>query len=504
MPQKKQITKEQIAHLSKEEKLKLLEVVEERARRKRESRKAFTPHLEQLEVIRDTHSKRIVVSGNGWGKSSLGANLALWELDGFNPITNEHTAVPSNVIVVLDSPDKVADVWLPELRKWRDIPEEQLHKRGKPFITEISWPNGSSLRFMFQEQQELAFESRSSIDLCIFDEPPARNTWIALLRGGRQKKRQSRYIIIGTPLSRNWLREYYVEWQKGAYPDTMFFKGSTEANRANLADGYIENFSMHLTDNEKRTRLHGEFFNTDGMALAGVWKREKHLVREADLPENWKQLWPHVISVDPHSSKPTHACLLAAAPNGKLYYVAETAQKIVASEFAKWLKSNWMRDHRVVDLICDNAGSAEMTSGDNFRSFIEVLNANGVRIRATTFDEKSDDRFLTRLQEVLFVPENGDPLFQVLVGLNGIVRNAENCAWKRVKGTEDFHPKLDIGNQDYLACLKYALAANLTFDNAKRKTIRPANKSPWSGQRGKGVFEERWARSRRLRPGDDD
>jgi hypothetical protein len=498
--------KDKLAGLTKEQKLQLLDAIEEKARRKREARKAFTPHEEQLHVITDKHAKRIVVSGNGWGKSSLGSNEAIWALDGYNPITKEHTAVPARVIVVLDSPEKVADVWLPELRKWRDIKEEQLHKRGKPYFTEITWPNGSSLRFMFQEQNELAFESISKIDFCIFDEPPDRSTWIALLRGGREKNRKSRYLLIGTPLSRNWLREYYVEWQKGQYPDTAFFRGSTMANKDNLAAGYIEEFSSHLTETEKRTRLHGEFFNTDGMALAGLWKREQHIIREPDLPHDYKQAWPHVISIDPHANKPTYACLLAAAPNGRRYYVAEISLKVVPREFANFLKQSWLTTHRVVDIICDNAGQADYTGGEGFSSFIEVLNKNGVRVRATTYDEKSADDFMERLQEGLFIPANGEPLLQFLLGhSSGVIKDIENVQWKKQKGTEEFQPKLEIGNTDYLACLKYALAANLTFENAKRKIIKPPTRSPWAGNGKKGYMEERLKlKNRRLDDDDDD
>ena len=61
------------------------------------------------------------------------------------------------------------------------------------------------------------------------------------------------------------------------------------------------------------------------------------------------------------------------------------------------------------------------------------------------------------------------------------------------KGTETYKPKLDIGNKDYLACLKYALASNLTYDNSRRKIIRPPNHSPFGGNKKQpGVFQKRW------------
>lgn len=486
--------KSKLSKLTKEQKLQLLDAIEEKKRRKRNERAAFVPHAGQLEVIKSKANKRIVICGNGWGKSAVGCNEVLWALDGFNPITNEYTPVPAKVIVLLDSPEKVADVWLPELRKWREIADEQLHKRGKPYYNEITWPNGSTLRFMFHLQEEMAFESLEA-DFVTCDEPPARNIWIALLRSGRKKHSKARFLLIGTPIAQAWMREYYVEWTKGNYPDTTFFRGETAQNAANLAAGYVEEFSKHLTEAEKRTRLHGEFFNTDGMALAGLWRRERHIVRGTDLPVGYEQAWPHVIAIDPHPNKATYACLLAAAPNGKRYYVGETAQKIVPSRFADWLKSNWLMSHRIIDIVVDNFGSGDFTGGEGFKSFIEVMNQRGVRARATTYDEKKDAEFLERLQEGLFIPEGGEPMLQFVLGASGgVVHDIENVQWKKQKGTEDFQPKLEIGNSDYLACLKYALSTNLTFDNARRKIHRTVNNSPWAGKsKDGGYMQKSWA-----------
>jgi hypothetical protein len=493
-----------LSKLSKEQKLALLDAIEEKKRRKRDARQAFVPHDGQKPIIKDTHDKRIVVCANGFGKTALGVNEALWALDGYNPELKTYTPVPAKVIVLLDSPEKVADVWLPELRKWRQVEDEQLHKRGKPYITEITWPNGSSLRFMFHLQEEMAFESLEA-DFVVLDEPCPRGVWVALLRSGRKKGRKAKYLLIGTPIAQPWLREYYVEWEKGNFPDTQFHRGTTSQNAANLADGYVDEFARHLTDAEKRTRLHGEFFNSDGMALANLWKREKHLVRSDDLPEDYKQAWPHVISVDPHPNKPLVACLLAASPDGKSYYVDEFAKKVVPRDFGKWLQANWLLEHRVVDIVCDNFGSGDYTGGEGFKSFIEVLLSMGIRIRATSYNEKKDDEFLERIQEALFIPEGGEPKLQILLNKTGIIRDIENVQWKKQKGTEDFQPKLEIGNKDFLACLKYALASNLTFDNAKRKIHRPKIKSPWSGQgKSEGYMERNWAESRRKLADEDD
>jgi hypothetical protein len=300
--------------------------------------------------------------------------------------------------------------------------------------------------------------------------------------------------MIGTPITQPWLREFHVEWEKGSYPDTMFFKGTTEQNKDNLDKGYIESYSLHLTEKEKRTRLFGDFFSTDGLALAELFRRDKHLIQSFAMPTDYKS-WPCVIALDPHPNKPTYACVLTAAPDGKKYYVAETARKTVPRDFGNWLKSGWLMEFNVVDIVCDSSGNADFTGGDGFKSFVEVLSSLGIRLRTTTYDEKKDDEFLTRLQEVLFVPPEGSPILQIVHNMLGIIRDIENVAWKPVKGTESYQPKLEISNTDYLACLKYALAANLTYGNAKRKIHRLSDRPNWmgSGKYGrKGRLERAW------------
>jgi hypothetical protein len=272
--------------------------------------------------------------------------------------------------------------------------------------------------------------------------------------------------------------------------------------RANLADGYIETFSRQLTEREKATRLRGEFFHSDSFALAELFNRPKHLIPESALPGNWKQEFAHCIALDPHPQKPTYACMIAAAPNGKRYYVRETSQKIVPREFARWLKANWLYNHRIIDIICDSSGNADYTGGEGFKSFIEVLQSEGIRVRATTYDEKSDEQFLTRIQDGLYIPERGEPSLQFLEGASdGIVRDILNCMWQPIKNSEEYKPKLEISNRDYLATLKYALSTNLTFEGAKRKVISTQATSPWSGKTEKkprqGYMERAWGKNRK-------
>ena len=234
------INKNQLANLSREQKLAMIDAAKEKKRRLLEKRDVYKPNAGQKPVHLSLAVVRAVFAGNGGGKTALAVNEAIWAALGHNPETGQLAKVPARVIVVLDKPDKVDSVWLPEIKKWYALKPEQLEKRGKPYISAITFGNGSEIVFMFHEQEPMSFES-IELDMAIFDEPPPRHVYIALRRGGRKKGSKPRFLIIGTPLGQPWLRtDIYEPWAKGELSDHECFRYGTKVNESNLADGYME------------------------------------------------------------------------------------------------------------------------------------------------------------------------------------------------------------------------------------------------------------------------
>lgn len=464
--------REDLEGLSRDEKLKRLELVREKKRRLRERIALYKPNEGQLLVHRSPAKIRLVVSGNGAGKTTLGVQEAMWSADGYNPIVDEFISVPRRVVVVLDKPDKVGDKWLPEIRKWFKLPDSQLSKNGKPYYNTINRQNGSEVKFMFHEQEELSFESLE-VDDIIFDEPPPRKVYIALLRGMRNKKKKARVLIIGTPLSGAWLRrEIYEPWQNGEAPDTECFRFGTAVNERNLPEGYVEWFSSKLSEKERRIRIDGEFFDLDGLALAHLFRRDKHLLPKSYW-EDHRERFPCVVAIDPHPSKRHVAGLVGADRHGPVW-VKELALKVTPRQFAKELRE-FMRGYRVLDIVCDSLGQAEMTGGEGFKSFIQVLQEEGIQVRATTYKEKDDEDWITRIQDVIEVPEateeDPDPLpkLRICEGNPGVVGDIETVEWGKSRNSDDFKVTLAIERKDFLACLKYALSTGLTYTKSKDK-----------------------------------
>jgi len=484
---------EDIKKLSRKDKLELLDVIEAKRRASRKRLAAWTPTnfcpkglATQLDVIMSAADEKFVFCGNGFGKTSLSVMQVKWWADGFNPVTKEYTTVPATIAVVLDTPAKVADVWLKEMRKWYELPPEWLHKDGKPHVSRVTFPNGSEIRFYFHLQEVLAAES-VEVDYVLFDEPPPRGLYIALMRGTRKKNSKPKLLMVGTPLAAPWLRiEIYEPWMRGEEPGVECFRGSVEANRINLAEGYIERFSKRLSAKERKIRLDGEFFDLEGLALAHLFRRDTHCVRQphaARLREKAKKDgWPCLAAFDPHPSKKHHGVLLAVSPKGRMYVLFMVAEKLTARDFMKNFMVNYAKGYNIKDMVCDSLGQTETSGGDGFKSFIEVANEvlkkYNLRMRSTKFSEKKDEAFIDRIQEALVIedPAKG-PILRIMEDCVGLILDIENVQWQKYRGKDITKPALDIEHKDNLAALKYALAANpLTMKNRGR-IVRTSGKA---------------------------
>lgn len=466
------MTDAELKKLSRAEKLKLYDLINEKERRLREKKAAYKPNEGQKGVHESRAKLRCVFSGNGAGKTALAVNEALWAVSGYNPITKKLTPVPAKVIILLDSPDKVQKLWLPEIRTWANIELDQLRKNGKPYYNEILFKNGSTIEFYFHQQEPMMFES-IELDWLIADEPPPRHIYIALRRGARKKNSEPRFLLVGTPITGAWLRkEVYEPWTRGELEDTECFTFGTKVNEKNLATGFIEDFSKVLSAKERQIRLQGMFYDLDGLALAHLFDREKHIVKL-----DWQTEWPVIVAVDPHGAKPHHAVMIGADPDNRLYVIKETSAKMVARDFARMLKK-WYQGYRVIDIVVDSLGSSEGSGGEGFKSFIQILNDEGIRARATTWTDKSDEEFIDRIKSSLVIPVEADNFGQRVPKLRfspdciGCIADVENVQWQKHKNIDEFKPKLDITNKDFLACIKYGLATNLVHDKQKSKIFR--------------------------------
>lgn len=468
--------------LTREQKLELIQLLEEKNRRALLKKPKFVPHDGQRRVIESTALERYLFCGNGNGKSTILVNEVHWAATGFNPFTNQHTPVPAKMALLIDTPEKIDD-FIREFTNWNPLEEDQLHKKGKPNYSFITWSNGSTLTVLTHDVTPLKLEGSQWTHI-FMDEPPPKPVFTALFRGGRIKGRPCRVLLAGTPVSAAWLRtDIYEPWAKGELEDVEVFRGTTDENAANLDPGWFKRFFGKLSEHEAKVRRLGDFYDLEGLALSHVFRRATHVVPAANF--QWDRSWPCVIAIDPHTSKPSHAVLMGVDREGRIYVLDEYKEKGVARKFAKSLIGRgWFTDYRILDIVYDNAGNAEMTSGEGFAPFgnvfNEVMSQHGLgRARATSYDDKSDEAFIDRIQDGLYIENEGDiPKIRVLSTCKGSIGDFENVQWKRDKNAGQNKPTLEISNRDWLACIKYGLACNLYFEKRKDRAYY-TNKKPY-------------------------
>lgn len=463
---------------TREQKEQFLVALEEKKRRDIDARPSFKPHDGQMRVVKSTALERYLFCGNGFGKSTILVNEVHWAASGFNPVTGATGLVPAKICLILDTPEKIDDFLL-EYRKWNKLEPEWLLKKGKPYFSFIAYPNGSTVTVLTHQVEPLKLEGSQWTHI-FADEPPPKAVFTAVFRGGRIKGRACKVLLAGTPITAAWLRtDVYEPWVEGKSPEVECFEGATDENGDNLEEGWLERFSAKLSDKEREIRLRGRFFDLDGLALSHLFRKKTHTIPRASL--DWDPSNPCVIIMDPHPHKAHVALLIGCNQQNELFVLDEFDLKVVARQFMKAIiERGWLGGtYNVIDIVYDSLGSGEMTSGEGYRSFGDVINEvlreSGMgRARATSYDDKSDEDFIERLRDVLVLPTEADsfgrytPRLRIVAECRKTIDDMERVEWYLDKQIKENKPKLDLRKRDHLACIKYGLATHLFFDKPRR------------------------------------
>lgn len=449
--------------LTKEQKLNLIDAIKEKKTRLKKRSNHYTPNVGQLERHKSLKRIRVDASANGSGKTASAVKEAEWAARGTHPY-RPNLPVPSKGIIVLDKPEKVADRWDEEIKKWMDSSDLVERKNGKPYVNEIVHPNGSTWHFMFHNQDPESFESIEA-DYIIYDEPPPRHIWVALSRSLRRVD-NAWSMIVGTMLTQQWIyRELWKPWSEGKKPDVECFRTSVEVNRKHLGSKWIEDYKSILTEQEKKVRLEGHFGHFAGLALSD-FSRSTHVVDTYVWPKNW----PCVLAVDPHPNKAHHAILLGVTKFDQYVILKELSSGRAPKDFGEQL-ANFIKGYRVVDQVCDSIGATPTSGGWERLSFIEVVNKTpGVRLRTTTYREKSEDAWILDIKELLRLDKCqyfGRQVPGIIAFSNcvGTIDDFETVTWEKYRNTNEFKARLSMGSKDFLSCVKYAIATRLCYTN---------------------------------------
>lgn len=161
----------------------------------------------QLQFHRSTHPVRLLVPGNGWGKSMAMGIEAAWWLDHAHP----YRATPRHPIIAL---------WIAtEFRQFemqsKGLLEAKCFARGWKWNenkSRYTWPDGSSL-YVASADRDWTYLQGVPVDLVCFDEEPPLKLWREL-RQRRRADRQTEFVIGATATrGESWMeQELYRPW----------------------------------------------------------------------------------------------------------------------------------------------------------------------------------------------------------------------------------------------------------------------------------------------------
>jgi len=462
------ISRETLEAFSEDELAELILVAEETTRQNRPE-VTYVANRIQKQFHKSDAFIRALFSGNGVGKTTACIMEGIWTATGTHPY-RETSRIPNTTIIVLDDPSKADTLYLHDIRKyhWYDASKLKTEKHGRSYTVEVIFPNGSNWIFMTHDMGVDRWESIQCAGV-IFDEPPPRFIFAALIRGMREKNVKPWMAFAGTPRGRNapWMyRELYRPWKFHEDEEIECFGGTTYDNLHNLDSDTIKRWEKRYTKEELQVRVYGEFEFLSGR-IFDTFYFEEHV--EAPFP--WPYGWPVILCIDPHLRKPHVGILIGVDPDKELHVIRELETTLSGRKAAEFF-IRACEGFPIRYGICDNFGSMPRTGGEDKKSFIDVFNETAIRlhsrirVRPTTNAEKKDDEWIEDMKDWLRIEldyaGNERAKFHIFDICVKTIDNFESYIWDEHKGAaadgKDVKEKPLGVDCDYLMCVKYGIA----------------------------------------------
>lgn len=291
-----------------------LEILEHELKRRRAESGIdyFVPNKAQLVALKSGARIIAMCAGNRSGKTENGAFWLSSHLTHQYPSCTCHGewfpahrrfSRPLKAVVVVTEFPILERTIEPKIMKL--LPKKWIAsvKRGNMgYLRKIIGIDGSTVDFLSNEMDSLAFES-ADWDMAWIDEPISQGRFTSIWRG--LTDRQGLMFLTFTPLVEPWMKEDIIDAADGkridvvqaeTYDNTEDVHGSPILSRQ-----AVEEFEASIPEEERATRLRGQFFHLKGM----VYKEWYPLVHER-VWDDYRDPDPIVCVLDPHIRRPHH------------------------------------------------------------------------------------------------------------------------------------------------------------------------------------------------------
>jgi phage terminase large subunit len=439
--------KDRLKNLSLEQKQELLKSLKQKELIRQEKvLETFQPHAGQEGFLKAPQKIRAMFSGNGFGKTTALAVDLIYAHTESHPYRD--TSLVRHSWFLISGFDKAEDYWN-EIKRW--CPPSKLptvNKMGTSAIKRLEWPNGSITTFYSHDQDAGKLEG-TNIDALYCDEPPPRDLWIAAYRGLRNNP--DYYIVIaGTPISEPWMyEEIYMPWHLKKDPNIYIIQGSTYENPY-LSKQWIKDFEGRLTEDERASRIHGEFSHLAGRVFK-EFSRKTHVYTY----QKWPEEWPVYMAVDPHPRKPHTALWLGVTADDTMVVVDELSVEGDIESFANAIKEKEKdAGYKIVCRRIDNSGSGTDWNRD---SFVSELARLGIR---TSPMRKAEKDVASSLQKIKLLLKNNQLRF--LENCVLAISDMELYAWQDYRNPSQagVNEKPRKIHDDFIDPLRYIIVSN--------------------------------------------
>lgn len=221
----------------------------------------WEPHVGQVPIMLDGTRFRVVVCGRRWGKSEMGAHIAMkyaWE----NPGAQVWWVAPTYD----DANEYGFDKMYPHLSEDMLSREPKWSKARAIYLI-----NGSVISFRTSDR--MSSLRGPGLDFLIIDEcaDVPREAWTQELRP-TLSDHQGDALFIGTPGGRNWFYEWFQRGQVDGFDNVASWQAPTYQN-PHIEDEEVDAARNDMTDREWKQEYLAQFIDDAGGVFIEVQDR---------------------------------------------------------------------------------------------------------------------------------------------------------------------------------------------------------------------------------------
>lgn len=327
----------------------------------------FKPHPKQQPVfdaaLDPTVHTIVFQGGNRSGKTHWLIAQLLSLILGYEPWSGRHFRFKPPIRARLFGEDwthHIGEVLIGKLKELCPKHEIKKTKRNNAGI-EYLWffENGSILEIMTYEQKTDIVEGWSG-HVVAADEPMPRDKYIACKRG--LVDYMGLFLMSMTPLKEPWIFDEIVSSQdKGV----VVFYINTHDNPY-LDKNAINEFEKSLTEEERETRIKGQFLHLQGLVYKEFDKRT-HIIRPFEIPENYTVY----VAIDSHPRTEQAVIFMAVDRKERYFVFKEIFEHGRPEDIADWIIRFHLKEHPIEVVLIEPGAQGDTNRGESTFEIVE-------------------------------------------------------------------------------------------------------------------------------------